>query len=84
MCKKRARFISSRATVVARRGNRGAIELATYRHVLEKRDKLGKKKECNWGVKYSLIFKVGFYVDWVEGRRESNRAQTTSPRDSLT
>lgn len=42
MCKKRTRFIESRGTVMARRGRRGAIKMATLRHVLEKRDELGK------------------------------------------
>jgi hypothetical protein len=55
MCKKRTRFIESHATVMARRGRRGANELATLRHVLEKRDELGKKREYDWGIKYSKI-----------------------------
>lgn len=63
MCKKRTRFIDSRGTVVARLARRGAIEMATLRHVLEMRDELGKKREYDWGIKYSPIFKVGFYVD---------------------
>jgi hypothetical protein len=55
VCKKRARFVESRGTVMARRGRRGANELATLRHVLEKRDELGKKRESDWGIKYSAI-----------------------------
>jgi len=60
MCKKRTRFIESRATVVARRGRRGANELATLRHVLEKRDELGKKRECDWGLNTHSFLKLVF------------------------
>jgi hypothetical protein len=60
MCKKWTRFIESRAMVMAWRGRRGANELATLRHVLEKRDELGKKREYKWGIKYTFILKLVF------------------------
>lgn len=50
MCKKRTGFIESRARIVLKRGRRGAIELATLRHVLEQKDELGEKRECIWGL----------------------------------
>jgi len=73
MCKKRTGFIESRATVVVRRGRRGANELATLRHVLEKRDELGKKREYNWGIKYSFILKLS--VRSVRPTRIASRRQ---------
>ena len=78
MFKKRRGFIESRAAVMAGWARRGADELATLRHVLEKRDELGKKREYDWGIKYSLIFKVGWAFTSAVGRRENQ----PSPRDS--
>jgi len=61
MCKKRTGFIESHATVMARRGRRGANELAMLRHVLEKKDELrGKKEGRQVGIKYSLILELVF------------------------
>lgn len=74
MCEERTRFIESRATVMARRGRRGANELATLRHILEKRDELGEKREYNWGLN-TVSFKVGFYVGQV-----GENHQPTTPR----
>lgn len=63
MCKKRTRFIESRARIVARCRRRGAGELATLRHVLEKRDELGKKGNTTGGLNTLSFLKLtGFYV----------------------